>query len=29
MKIFAAIVIKATKYNKYYIIHYSYDAATK
>ena len=29
MKIFAAIVIKATKYNTYYIIHYSYDAATK
>ena len=29
MKIFAAIVIKATKYSMYYIIHDSYDVATK
>ena len=29
MKIFAAIVIKARKYSTYYIIHNSYDVATK
>ena len=29
MKISAAIVIKATKYSTYYIIHNSYDVATK
>ena len=29
MKIFAAIVIKAKKYSIYYIIHNSYDVATK
>ena len=29
IKIFAAIVIKAIKYSTYYIIHNSYDVATK
>ena len=29
MTISAAIVIKATKYSTYYIIHNSYDVATK
>ena len=29
MTISAAIVIKATKYSMYYIIHHSYDVATK
>ena len=29
MTVSAAIVIKATKYSAYYIIHNSYDVATK